>query len=316
MQGSHLGWQCWSVGDGGWVAAGWESKVQMSAPIPLSRLDQGSLLTAACRPGGGRSWEGYRHLGGSICRMVMPLALKSISLLCSFSWVLVQHSPLAAGRLARGRRAAGSCWDLKVSQVVDKLLLSSWSFCFHVFLCSYPMLSYSSAPEANGSCLFTSPGAEGLQSELMSVLLPILWAFPPLHLHHSLHLFPFCHPTTVSPFLFFFFFFFNFFPTLPCNLLLPLASTNSDSNPPGLLLLLLMFAPCLSFAPSPALCFSAALVFQHVPDLTEFEWEWWVRGSRRDRTESFWESIVSIKLFCLIFHLAVVLVSTSTHSRV
>lgn len=113
------------MGDGGWAAAGWESKVQMSAPIPLSRLDQGSLLTAACRPGGGRSWEGYRHLGGSMCRMVMPLALKSISLLCSFSWVLVQHSPLAAGRLPRGRRAAGSCWDLKVSQVVDKLLLSS-----------------------------------------------------------------------------------------------------------------------------------------------------------------------------------------------
>lgn len=35
------------------------------------------------------------------------------------------HSLLAAGGVAGGRRAAGSCWDFKVPQVVHSLLLSS-----------------------------------------------------------------------------------------------------------------------------------------------------------------------------------------------
>lgn len=54
-----------------------------------------------------------------MCGTVMLLALESISLL------LLLFQLLAAGRLARGRRAAGSCWDFKVPQVVHRLLLCS-----------------------------------------------------------------------------------------------------------------------------------------------------------------------------------------------
>lgn len=126
----------------------------------------------------------------------------------------------------------------------------------------------------------------------------------------------------LSPYRWLFFFLISFF-FLFCPS--PLASTNSDPIPPGLLLTLDMFALYLAFALSPSSCFSSApftllccpsLPACTRPDRVEFEWEWWVGGSRRGRIESFWESIVSIKFFCLIFHLAVVLVSTSTHSRV
>lgn len=105
---------------------------------PFHQPGPGLVLTAPCRPGWGRSWEGQRHLGVPWCcwpgtaspvpPAVAPLAGCWWSSLC---WQLAGWWQAAAGILRPHRFFTGSCFPADPSA---SLLLSVLSFAFLLFL--------------------------------------------------------------------------------------------------------------------------------------------------------------------------------------
>lgn len=128
-----------------WAAAGWESKMLTSAFTPLSTQPESALLA---QPAGLAGEGAGRNTGIRVVLCAEPWCCwpwtASPFCCCSFSWVLVEHSLLAAGKLV-----TGSCWGFKVPQVFHRLLLSSRSFCFPVALWAILCFLTLSAPEAN-----------------------------------------------------------------------------------------------------------------------------------------------------------------------
>lgn len=201
----------------------------------------------------------------------------SHSCCCSSSWALG-----SAGRLDTGSKEAGGCGDFEVPQVVHRLLLSSRSFCIPVALCAYPVLSYSSAFRSKEFTLLLFPWCWGTL-EWLNFSPASCLSFPHT-ITTSIVLLSITLPLVCAP-------------PHPLHLPIPFASTNHKFRsyhtwppPPGL----------SSTAPSTLLCCHSLPACAR-PDRVELKWEWWVGDSRWGRAESFWESMVSIKFFFLLF---------------
>lgn len=143
------------------VCEDWESGQQQGGKakcwcLHLPPVHPAWVRTACSKQHAGLAGEGAGRDAGI---WVVPCAepwccwpwTASPSCCCSFSWVLVEHSLLAAGRVV-----TGSCWDFTVPQVFHRLLLSSWSFCFPVALSAILCFLTLSASEASSSCFFGS----------------------------------------------------------------------------------------------------------------------------------------------------------------
>lgn len=204
------------------VCEDWESGQQQGGKakcwcLPLSpcppSLSQDCLLKAACRPGWGRSWQGCRHLGGSLCRAMVLLALDSLSLLL----LLLQLG--AGGALSVGSWQAGdrqllgfySATGFSQAPAIQLiLLLPCCSLC-------YPLLSYSFCLWSKQFMLFWFPGAEGLLDELISVPLLIFPSSPSTVSITASVFFSFHLPTAGAPFFLTFFILSFFFSSPPCT---------------------------------------------------------------------------------------------------
>ena len=111
--------------ESGWQQGG-ESRVLMSAFTLSSQPESGLFAQSSVQAWlrkelGGIQASGWFHVQNSDAaglREHLPPAVAS----SAGCWYRIL---LASGRLARGRRVAGSCWDFKVPQVVHRFLLSS-----------------------------------------------------------------------------------------------------------------------------------------------------------------------------------------------